>query len=99
MDTAFQRPVIASIFQALLLGLSTTVGISVKDTLDPGSTSNFVYFVVVCAAHFGVLTLLTFMFGYGGGMIASEPAKKTLSERYKWWLKGSATDSITSSFI
>ena len=89
METAFQRPIVASIFQSLLLGIATSVGIAVKESLDEttGSLSNFVYFAVIVAVHFGILTVLVFMLGYGGGMISGYPVKR-FRDRFLWWIHG-----------
>tara|TARA_Y100001972_G_scaffold96192_1_gene118585 strand:- start:303 stop:638 length:336 start_codon:yes stop_codon:yes gene_type:complete len=86
-----QKPVVAAFINSLLLGVSTSVAISVREAVDTknSSLSNFIFFVVISSVHFAVLTTLGLVFGFGGGMIAMYPAKK-ISDRLLWWAKGEA---------
>lgn len=84
-----QRPIVAAFVESLLLGISTTIGIAVREVVDNqgGDLSNFILFVVIVAVHFAVLSGIGLLFGYGGGMIAAYPAKE-FHLRHIWWIYG-----------
>lgn len=94
----FQLPWVAALVDALLLGVATVAGIAIRETLDSGALGNFVYFCVVVATHFGVLSCLGILVGYGGGMIAATPSPK-FGERWRWWLGGDAALNRNQGFI
>ena len=72
---------------SLLLGTATVAGIAIKGTIDEGSDGNIAFFGVVVAVHFGILTGLALLLGYGGGMISSRPTVP-LNERWAWFVHG-----------
>ena len=93
-----QVPIKAAFAQAMLLGISTTIGLAVKDIFDTGSKANGIYFAVISASHFAILSVVALLFGYGGGMLSSYPAKP-VDDRWLWFIHGQDAFTVNSQGV